>query len=298
MASNCNTLPTELTSSPLKLCATSLTLPKCSARRFKVKRWFLLGVILGVVGVFPEISQAQNVVQEGERAGDGRLVVDPISCMFEWQDQNYCGPSLVVRLPPLFGLSEGFFSGKAILTGPGGAVPLEYGESLSFQSNRGLSISDSAYWGDAFEKHSPTNLQFGEYSYEVDVEMSGKWMCSIYSKSGCSFVDAHRFQSTYQFSWNGSRIDVARNSTPFNYGTTVLKVRRGAVFSRRQIFDAAFILVTWSSVSVELTNQSPNICKLVNNRVTTTRTGRCRISVLVNEPGKQGRIATVVLVTK
>jgi hypothetical protein len=265
-------------------------------RSFRVKRWFLLGVIFSVVGVFPEISQAQNVVDEGERTGDGRLVVDPISCMFEWQDQNYCGPSLVVRLPPLFGLSDGFFAGKAILTGPSGAVPLQFGESLSFQSNRGLSVSDRAYWGDAFEKHVPTDLPFGEYTYEVDVEMSGKWICSIYSKSGCSFYEGHRFQSTYQFSWNGSRIDIARS--PFNYGTTVLRVRRGAVFSRRQIFDAAFMLVIWSSVSVELTNQSPNICKLVNNRVTTIRSGRCRISVLVNEPGKQGRIATVVLVSK
>lgn len=267
-------------------------------RSLRVKRWFLLGVILSVVGVFPEISQAQNVVEEGERIGDGRLVVDPISCMFEWQDQNYCGPSLVVRLPPLFGLSYEYFSGKAILTGPSGVVPLQYGDFLSYTSYRGASISDRGYWGEALEKNTPTNLPFGEYTYEVNAETLGEWKCSIVLKSGCFFYEGRRFQSTYRFSWNGSRIDVARNSTPSNYGTTILKVRRGAVFSRRQIFDAAFMLVTWSSVSVELTNQSPKICKLVSNRVTITRSGRCRILVLVNETGKQGRIATVLLLSK
>jgi len=134
--------------------------------------------------------------------GDWRLVIDTNSCPYGWEDKAFCGPVLLIRVPPNVPQSRDR-SVKAFgkLTGPNGPVSLKY--DFTLVSAKGSSAVDPGYWQSSAQSGTPTGLPYGTYTYEWTYEVQGEWTCSKYFSSGCIWLNDSKLIQRYTFEWNG-----------------------------------------------------------------------------------------------
>lgn len=159
-------------------------------------------MVLGVV------MSAVPASAEGERRGNWDLYVDASGCAYDWEDQAWCGPDLVVHAD-VYIYDDDRYSATMRLIGPNGDVPLQYGANARYSQGRGASSTDPNYWGPSFEKRTPTGgLAPGRYGVTLSVDVSGRWSCSIYSRDVCNFLEPKSNVYAWVFDWNGASIQV------------------------------------------------------------------------------------------
>lgn len=157
----------------------------------------IIGTLVAVLG--PGLP-AQG---EGNRQGNWELFVDASGCAYDWQDQSWCGPALVVHAE-LYLDEEDRYSASMAMIGPNGDVPLQAGGSLRYNSGRGLMSTDPTYWGASFETRTPTGgLAPGRYGVTLKVNVAGRWSCSVYNKNGCSWYEGGEQTLVWIFDWAG-----------------------------------------------------------------------------------------------
>lgn len=153
------------------------------------------------------ILTAPQAVAEGERRGNWDLYVDAGGCAYDWQDQAWCGPSLVVHAN-MYLLEDDRYSASMRLIGVDGDVPLQYART-PYTPGRGASAVDPNYWGPAFSNRvGSAGMPPGEYGVTLSVDVSGRWSCSIYSEDVCNFLRPKSANYVWLFTWDGTSIQV------------------------------------------------------------------------------------------
>ena len=171
---------------------------------WKFAKLALAGVLVATSGVFA----APSASAQGERRGNWDLYVDASGCAYGWQDQAWCGPSLVIHAD-MYLSEDDLYSASMRLIGASGDIPLQYGASARYNPGRGASSVDPNYWGPAFEKRTPTGgLAPGRYGVTLTVDVSGRWSCSIYSRDVCNFLEPKNEVYAWVFDWTGASLQV------------------------------------------------------------------------------------------
>lgn len=169
-----------------------------------VGKLVLAGVLLATGGVVA----APGASAQGERRGNWDLYVDAGGCAYDWQEQAWCGPSLVVHADLYLTDADRYFASMRLI-GPNGDIPLQYGANARYSPGRGSSKVDPSYWGPAFEKRTPTGgLAPGRYGVTLTADVMGRWSCSIYSENICNFLQPKEVIYAWTFDWTGTSVQV------------------------------------------------------------------------------------------
>lgn len=154
------------------------------------------------------VMAAGTAAAEGERKGNWNLYVDAAGCAYEWEDQAWCGPDLVVHAD-MYLTDKDRYSATMLLQGPDGEVPVQYPLRTPYAAGRGAQSTDPNYWGPSFENRTPTGgLAPGRYGLTLSINVSGRWSCSIYSEDVCSFLKPRDAVYAWIFDWNGTSVEV------------------------------------------------------------------------------------------
>lgn len=191
---------------------------------------------------------------EGERRGNWDLYVDANGCAYEWQDQAWCGPALVVHAN-MYLSEDDRYSSKMKLFGANGDVSLQYGADARFNPGRGSSAIDPNYWGPAFEKRTPSGgLAPGRYGLTLSVSVSGRWSCSIYSRDVCNFLEPNEEIYAWVFDWTGTTMQVPA----VRFVREVETVVTGRTSSQPVVFISAAVLPRVEGIPVTIQRQKSN----------------------------------------
>ena len=171
---------------------------------WKIGKLALAGAFFAASGVIA----APSVLAEGERRGNWDLYVDAGGCAYDWLDQAWCGPALVVHAD-MYLSDDDRYSAQMRLIGLNGDIPLQYGSNARYNPGRGARSTDPNYWGPAFEKRTGTgNLAPGRYGVTLTVDVSGRWSCSLYSRDVCNFLEPKSKVYAWVFDWAGTSVQV------------------------------------------------------------------------------------------
>jgi hypothetical protein len=238
-----------------------------------MKRFLIVAVT--VLVFLPELQARAG----WEIPGDSRLVVQPGVCdMYSNQNSAYCGPVLSVRVPA-FDNGDGV-SVYVDLTGPSGAIALEYGRSASISNGR--MFIDSEYWQNKTQTGTPTGLPFGSYTFKWNYNRLGQWSCSKYNKNGCSWSDDFSVTYTYVFDWQGMKLETfpAQGKIPVvNSYLNNVQTRRAVSFSAtklaKQMIAGGYNYMSTDMVVIQ--RRSGTACKVTATGVRTIDRGDCKV---------------------
>lgn len=201
---------------------------------------------------------ATQASAEENRKGNWELFVDAGACAYEWQDQAWCGPSLVVHAD-MYLFPDDRYNATMTLQGPSGPVPLQYDGFVRYNGGRGASAVDPTYWGPSFETRTPTGgLAPGTYGATLSVDVSGRWSCSIYNRDGCSWLEGQRLVIPWVFEWNGQ--DTISQAIP------TIQAAEGAKFGNSLISVDAIVAPLRAGIPITLQKKTGGKWKTVKTK--------------------------------
>lgn len=154
------------------------------------------------------VMGAGTAAAEGERKGNWDLYVDAAGCTYEWEDQAWCGPELIVHAD-MFLTDDDRYSATMQLQSSNGDIPLQYSLTTPYAAGRGAQSTDPNYWGPSFDNRTPTGgLAPGTYGLTLSINVSGRWSCTIYSEDVCNFLKPRDAIYAWIFDWDETSVQV------------------------------------------------------------------------------------------
>ena len=204
------------------------------------------------------LATSSHASAEENRKGNWELFVDAGACAYEWQNQAWCGPSLVVHAD-LYLFPDDRYDATMTLQGPNGPVPLQYDGLVRYSGGRGTSTVDPTYWGPTFETRTPTGgLAPGTYGATLSVDVSGRWSCSIYSRDGCNWLEGQRLIIPWIFEWTGQNL--------ITQAIPTIQTAQGAKYGKNLIAIDAIVAPLKAGVPVTLQKKAGAAWKTVKTK--------------------------------
>ena len=153
-------------------------------------------------GVLASVVVVGGLVLPGSPAaaaeGDWLLTASTESvCVYDFEDPAWCGPELSVQVPYLL-TSDDLYSATFTITGPSGPVATKSSRAFYRETPRPSRFTTS----------TPTGLPAGTYRVSFDLSVSGRWSCSVYNPSGCSWRGGISASYDYDVPWGGAPVTV------------------------------------------------------------------------------------------
>jgi hypothetical protein len=214
--------------------------------------------------------------------GDSLLVVEPGICaLYKSANPAYCGPTLSVRVFPLFMNGDGV-SVAVTLTGPSGPITLEYGTTAVISN--GKSFIDTDYFQNTTQTGTPTNLPYGDYTFVWKYSRMGQWSCSKYYESGCIWSDDSAYALTYNFNWAGTKLETYPIQPKVPVSTSMLNdfsMKRSKVLSgakvAKKMFGGGYKYKDGDTISLKVLKGKA--CKISGGNLKSLNRGTCRVSM-------------------
>ncbi len=188
-----------------------------------------------------------------------------------------CGPVALVVRPSVYLTEDDLPSHSSELMRADERVGMRWNGGdieLFLSPNRRVSPNDPEYISTRTEVYTIAELPFGIYRYNWELNTSGSWRCSIYSRTGCYFSEDRSFAKTYYFSWSGEQTII--------YPYRMLKLKVGKDIGVAKIIAAANL----APIPGAKTNVIPSknsVCKVSASKrvgtVTARKKGTCEVRI-------------------